>query len=56
MKTIHFKNGMTKEIESGMADIILSNLKDGNPKFITFTDENNNLLLLINVEEIVYIS
>ena len=53
--TIHFKNGMTKKISKSVAEIINKRIIEGCGKFQTFSNENNNLFLVINLGDIVYI-
>jgi hypothetical protein len=55
IKTIHFKNGMTKTVIKEISHIIKQRIEQGAAKFQTFNDQHGNLLLIINIEEIVYI-
>jgi hypothetical protein len=53
---IYFKNGMTKVVQKQIGEIIKKRVIEGCGKFQTFSDENGNLLLIINLEEVVFIA
>ena len=55
MMTIHFKNGTTKEIIRQIGEAINDRIIEGCAKFQSFSDENGVLLLIINLDEIVYV-
>ena len=55
MKKIHFKNGSTLEVNDRIANTIVKDLQEGGYKFLYFGDKDDNLILIINTEEIVYI-
>jgi hypothetical protein len=55
MMTIYFKNGMTKEISIGLAKIIIMRQLEGTSKFQSFSNENNEVFLILNLKEIVCI-
>jgi hypothetical protein len=52
---IYFKNGMTKEVIKEIGEGIKKRMIEGCGKFQTFSDENGNLLLIVNLDEVVYI-
>ena len=54
--TIHFKNGMTEEVINQIGEILQKRIIEGCSKFQTFSDENGKLLLIVNLDEIVYIT
>ena len=54
MRTIHFKNGVTKEISQGDLESIISHQQEKSVRFEVFTDKDK-IYLVINVEEIVFI-
>jgi len=56
MMTIYFKNGMTKEVIKQIGEAINKRVIEGCGKFQTFSDENENLLLIVNLEEVVYVA
>jgi len=56
MMTIYFKNGMTKEVIKQIGEAINTRVIEGCGKFQTFSDENGNLLLIVNLDEVVYIA
>jgi hypothetical protein len=55
MKTIHFKNGSSKQISLEAANLLRDSILNGSPPFIAFSDQNGNALFMVNVSEIVYI-
>ena len=55
MKTIHFKNGTSKQISLEVANLLRDIILNGSPDFQMFSDQKEDLLLLINISEIVYI-
>jgi hypothetical protein len=56
MMTIYFKNGMTKEVIEQIGEAINKRVIEGCGKFQTFSDENGNLLLIVNLDEVVYVA
>lgn len=57
MITIYFKNGMTKEVIPQIGEAIKKRIIEGCSKFQIFSDANDgSLLLIINMEEIVYVA
>jgi hypothetical protein len=56
MMTIHFKNGMTKEVIKQIGEAINKRVIEGCSKFQTFSDENGDLLLIVNLDEVVYVA
>ena len=56
MMTIYFKNGMSKHVIKEIAEIIKEKLIQGTTKFQSFSDENGEVFLIINLNEIVYIA
>jgi len=55
MMTIYFKNGMTKQVVKQIGEAIRERVIKGCGRFQVFSDEHGNLLLIINLDEIVYI-
>ena len=57
MMTIHFKNGTTTEVLQEVGEVIKKNVlrEKGAAKFQCFSDENDKLFLIINLEEVVLI-
>jgi len=55
MMTIYFKNGMTKEVVKQIGEAIRERVIKGRSKFQVFSDEHGNILLIINLDEVVYI-
>jgi len=53
---IFFKNGMSRMITDETAEAIKERLSSGCSKFQTFCDENGEVFLIVNMEEVVYIS
>jgi len=53
--TIYFKNGMTKEVVKQIGEAIRERVIKGRSKFQVFSDEHGNILLIINLDEVVYI-
>lgn len=47
---------MTKEVIKQVGEAIHKRLIEGCGKFQAFSDENGNLLLIVNLEEVVYIA
>lgn len=56
MKTIYFKNGMTTQVDNQIANIIEARILEGCGKFQTFSDQNGMLILIVNLEEVVYVA
>lgn len=54
--TIYFKNGMTKEVIKEIGEAINKRVIAGCGKFQTFSDENGILLLIVNLDEVVYVA
>ena len=54
--TIHFKNGKTLEISQEIAEIINTRILQGCNKYQTFSDKFKKLVMIVNLEEIIYIS
>ena len=52
---IHFKNGKTLEISQEIAELINTRILQGYNKYQTFSDKSGKLVLVVNLEEIVYI-
>ena len=46
---------MTKTVIKEISDVIKQRIAEGCNKFQIFNDQKGNLLLIINIEEIVYI-
>lgn len=55
MITIYFKNGTTKSVFREIGETLKKRIIDGCGKYQIFTDKNDNLILIINLDEIVYI-
>ena len=54
--TIYFKNGMTKEVIQEIGEILLKRITEGSSgKFQAFSYQNGELILILNLDEIVYI-
>lgn len=53
---IYFKNGTTLEIIKQIGEAINKRIIGGCGKFQTFSDENGNLFLIVNLDEIVYVA
>ena len=56
MMTIYFKNGMVKQVEKQIGEIIKKRVIEGCGKMQCFSDEKDNLLLMVNVDEVVYVA
>jgi len=56
MMTIYFKNGMTKEVIKQIGEAINKRVIEVCGKFQTFSDENGDLLLIVNLDEVVYVA
>ena len=52
MKTIYFKNGKTQEVSQKIVDVINQRILEGCKNFQTFSDENNECFLIVNMSEI----
>ena len=52
---IHFKNGKTLEISQEIAEIINTRILQGCNSYQTFSNASGKLVLIVNLEEIVYI-
>ena len=52
---IHFKNGKTLQISQEIAEIINTRILQGCNKYQTFSDTSGKLVLIVNLEEVVYI-
>jgi hypothetical protein len=52
---IYFKNGMTKEVTKEIGEIVNKRIIEGCHDFQTFSNENGDLILIINLQEVVYI-
>jgi len=53
---IYFKNGMTKEVIKEIGEALNKRIIEGyKGKFQTFSDQNGELLLILNLDEVVYI-
>ncbi len=50
---IYFKNGTSIEIIEEIGKALKERIIAGCPKFQTFSDQNGELLLILNVDEIV---
>lgn len=53
--TIHFKNGKTLDVSQEIAEIINTRILQGCNKYQTFSGKSGKLILVVNLEEIVYI-
>lgn len=53
MRTIHFKNGTSKEVSQEIIDMLIKNQLQS--KFEVYTDLNGVTYLIINIEEINFI-
>jgi hypothetical protein len=53
--TIYFKNGMTQSVSPEIVRIINKRIVEGCGKFQTFSDQNGDLLFILNLDEVVYI-
>jgi hypothetical protein len=54
--TIYFKNGMTQEIIKEIGEALNKRIIEGyNGKFQTFSDQDGELLLILNLDEVAYI-
>ena len=53
--TIHFKNGKTLDVSQEIAELINTRILQGYNKYQTFSDKSGKLILVVNLEEIVYI-
>ena len=53
--TIHFKNGTTLEVMPEIAEVLFKKMDGSFTGFQGFTDQHGNRLLMVNVNEIVYI-
>ena len=47
---------MTKEVIKKIGEAINKRVIEGCGKFQTFSDENENLLLIVNLDEVVYVA
>ena len=47
---------MTKEVIKQIGETINKRVIEGCGKFQTFSDENENLLLIVNLDEVVYVA
>ncbi len=56
MMTIYFKNGMVKQVEKQIGEIIKKRVIEGCGKMQCFSDEKDNLLLMVNIDEVVYVA
>jgi hypothetical protein len=52
---IYFKNGASIEIIKEIGEILNERIIKGCGKFQTFSDQNGKLLLILNLDEVVYI-
>ncbi len=56
MKTIYFKNGKTQEVSQKIVDVISQRILEGCNNFQTFSDENNECFLIVNMSEISHVA
>jgi len=56
MITIYFKNGMVRRVEKQVGELIRKRILEGYDKMQCFSDENDNLLLIVNLDEVVYVA
>jgi hypothetical protein len=56
MMTIYFKNNTSVTIDQNVANAIVQNLNKGATKFQVYSSSDENVFLIINMEEIVYIA
>ena len=56
MKTIYFKNGKTQEVSQKIVDVINQRILEGCKNFQTFSDENNECFLIVNMSEISHVA
>lgn len=56
MRTIYFKNGKTQEVSQKILDVIKQRMLEGCKNFQTFTDENNECFLIVNMTEISHVA
>ena len=55
MRTIHFKNGEIKLVDQEIVDKLAKNLADGCPQYQSYSNEDGETFLLINIAEITHI-
>lgn len=55
MRTIHFKNGKTKKISQEIANIIRNSIIKGCSDFQCFSNDEDDVHLIIKLGEVVYI-
>ena len=55
MRTIHFKNGLEKEITQEIADYLKTRITNGCKNWQSFDDDDNHVFLIINLDNIEYI-
>lgn len=55
MRTIHFKSGNEILVNQDIVNIIRDRIIEGSKQFQTFSNDNGDCFLIINVTEIDYI-
>jgi hypothetical protein len=55
-KTIYFKNGMTTKITIQVAEIIMNRTIEGCGNFQSFTEQDGDIYLIVNISEIAYVA
>ena len=55
-KTIHFRNGEKLEVTLEIAKLLRDKILSGSPKFQCVSDQNDDLIYMINVEDISFVS
>jgi hypothetical protein len=56
MMTIYFKNGMVKQVEKQIGEIIKKRVIEGCGQMQCFSDEKDDLILMVNLDEVVYVA
>ena len=52
---IYFKNGTSIEISEEIGKVLNDQIIKGCARFQTFSDQNGKLILIVNLDEVVYI-
>lgn len=55
MRTVYFKNGLTKQISTDAALAIGEQASKSTVKFFRVMDNNNKFLFLLNMDEVLFI-
>jgi hypothetical protein len=56
MRTIYFKNGTTQQVNQKIVEVLNKKIMEGCKNFQTFSDENNECFLIVNVGEISHVA